>query len=93
MPVIDVGNGWESRTYYCQPYVVSFIALLFFNVVPRIVRPGPPQTLTGASSTYYVPFAVCSLIFAARCFLMILCRIKFRWMSSFPKYWNGLIYH
>jgi hypothetical protein len=21
------------------------------------------------------------------------CRIKFRWMSSFPKYWNGLIYH
>jgi hypothetical protein len=32
MPAIDVGNGWESRTYYCQPYVVSFIALLFLTL-------------------------------------------------------------
>lgn len=30
MPAIDVGNCWESRAHYCQPYVVSLIALPFF---------------------------------------------------------------
>lgn len=33
-----------------------------------IDRPGPPQTLSGASSTYYVPFAVRTLISVPRCF-------------------------
>ena len=37
MPAIDVGNGWESRTHYRQPYVVSFIALLFFYFVPWVL--------------------------------------------------------
>jgi hypothetical protein len=36
MPAIDVGNGWESRTHYCQPNVVSFIALLCY-VVPLVL--------------------------------------------------------
>jgi type I phosphodiesterase/nucleotide pyrophosphatase len=29
----------------------------------NIVRPGPPQTPSGASPTYFVPWAVCTFIF------------------------------
>jgi len=45
----------------------QFHRVTFFYVVLHLVRPGPPQTLSGASPTYYVPFAVWSLIFASRC--------------------------
>jgi hypothetical protein len=68
MPVVDVGNGWESRTHYCQPYVVSVIPFLFLRCPMIIVRPGPPQTLSEASPTYFVPFAVCTLISASGSF-------------------------
>ena len=34
-PAADVGNGRESGTHYCQPYVVRFTALLFC-AIPRV---------------------------------------------------------
>lgn len=58
----DLGNGWASGTYYCQPHVVCFTALLFLRSLISIVRPGPPETLSGASPTYFVPWAVCIVI-------------------------------
>ena len=60
--VADVGNGWESGSHFCQPYVVRFIALPFLCHPTSIVRPGPPQTLSEASPTYFVPWAVCAFI-------------------------------
>lgn len=35
-PAADVGNGRESGTHYCQPYVVRFTALLFL-CYPRVL--------------------------------------------------------
>jgi hypothetical protein len=47
----------------------QFRRVTFFLRCPTsIVRPGPPQTLSGASPTYFIPFAVCTLFSASRCF-------------------------
>lgn len=68
-PATDVGNGRESGTHYCKPDVVCFVVLCCWlcDCYTGPVRPGPPQTLSGASPTYFIPWMVCALIFCFGC--------------------------
>lgn len=56
---LDVGNRRESRSDRSESYVVREVIFCFGRVDLNIViRPGPPKTTSGASSTYFVPWKV-----------------------------------
>jgi hypothetical protein len=76
---VDVGNSRESGTHHCQSDVVCFVVCCFFCDCHTVRgRPGPPQTHSGASPTYFVPWAVCTFIFDFRRLSRKSRRIKFR---------------
>ena len=52
-----MGNSWKSWADYSKLDVVSCLVIHISSIL-NIFRPGPPETQTGASSTYFVPWKV-----------------------------------
>ena len=63
---------WETaeRAGLITANLMWFVSQSFYlcDRHDNLARPGPPQTLSGASPTYFVPWAVCTFIFDFKCY-------------------------